>query len=39
MIAILKYNAGNIQSVQNALNRLGISSKVTDDPEEITGSR
>jgi len=35
MIAILKYNAGNIQSVQNALNRLGIKSRVTDDPEEI----
>ncbi len=35
MIAILKYNAGNIQSVQNALNRLGTSSKVTDDAEEI----
>jgi glutamine amidotransferase len=35
MIAVLKYNAGNIQSVQNALGRLGYESKVTDDPEEI----
>lgn len=35
MIAVLKYNAGNIQSVQNALSRLGYESKVTDNPEEI----
>ncbi len=35
MIAIIKYNAGNIRSVQNALNRLGYESKVTDDLEEI----
>ncbi len=35
MIAVLKYNAGNIQSVQNALIRLGCESRVTDDPEEI----
>ncbi len=35
MIAVLKYNAGNIQSVQNALIRLGYESRVTDDPEEI----
>jgi glutamine amidotransferase len=31
MIAILKYNAGNIKSVQNALIRLGYDSIVTDD--------
>jgi len=31
MIAIIKYNAGNIQSVQNALNRLGYESVITDD--------
>ena len=31
MIAIIKYNAGNIQSVQNALNRLGNDSIITDD--------
>ncbi|WP_298951261.1 imidazole glycerol phosphate synthase subunit HisH [uncultured Nonlabens sp.] len=35
MIAIVKYNAGNIGSVTNALNRLGIKNKVTDDPEEL----
>ena len=34
MIAILKYNAGNIKSVQNALNRLGYESIITDDPAE-----
>jgi glutamine amidotransferase len=31
MIAIVKYNAGNIKSVQNALIRLGYDSVVTDD--------
>jgi glutamine amidotransferase len=30
-IAIIKYNAGNVQSVQYALQRLGVSSIVTDD--------
>lgn len=35
MIAIVKYNAGNIGSVTNALNRLGIENQVTDDPEEL----
>ena len=30
MIAILKYNAGNVRSVQNALNRMGYESIVTD---------
>ncbi len=33
MIAIIKYNAGNIKSVQNALSRLGYESIITDDPE------
>lgn len=31
MIAILKYNAGNILSVKNALKRLGYQSVITDD--------
>jgi glutamine amidotransferase len=31
IIAIVKYNAGNIASVQNALGRLGVDSVVTDD--------
>ncbi|MGB3591665.1 MAG: imidazole glycerol phosphate synthase subunit HisH [Nonlabens sp.] len=35
MIAIVKYNAGNIGSVTNALNRLGVKNKVTDDPTEL----
>jgi len=35
MIAILKYNAGNIASVQNALTRLGFESIITDNPDEI----
>jgi imidazole glycerol-phosphate synthase subunit HisH len=35
MIAIVKYNAGNIKSVQNALNRLGYESIITDDASEL----
>jgi glutamine amidotransferase len=35
MIAIIKYNAGNILSVQNALKRLGYDSVITDDAETI----
>ena len=35
MIAILKYNAGNIKSVQNALIRLGHEGIITDDREEL----
>ncbi|MGV9002440.1 imidazole glycerol phosphate synthase subunit HisH [Flavobacterium sp.] len=31
MIAIVKYNAGNIQSVKNAVERLGFSCIVTND--------
>ena len=31
MIAIIKYNAGNVQSVQYALQRIGVDSVVTDD--------
>lgn len=31
MIAIVKYNAGNIQSVKNAIERLGFSCIVTND--------
>jgi glutamine amidotransferase len=32
---IIKYNAGNIQSVLYALERIGINALVTDDPEQI----
>jgi len=35
MIAIIKYNGGNVNSVQNALNRLGAESIITDDFELI----
>ena len=36
MIAIIKYNAGNIKSVQNALSRLGFESIITDDTGELS---
>jgi len=32
---IIQYNAGNIQSVLYALERLGVNALVTDDPEKI----
>ncbi|MGR3857763.1 imidazole glycerol phosphate synthase subunit HisH [Chryseobacterium indologenes] len=35
MIAIIKYNGGNVNSVQNALNRMNVDSVITDDPEQI----
>jgi glutamine amidotransferase len=35
MIAIVKYNAGNIKSVQNSLKRLGYESIITDNPAEL----
>ncbi|MDK2852306.1 MAG: imidazole glycerol-phosphate synthase subunit HisH [Proteiniphilum sp.] len=35
MIAIIKYNAGNITSVENAVRRLGYPCLVTDDVDEI----
>ena len=34
-VAIVKYNAGNVQSVRFALERLGVQSIWTDDPEEL----
>ena len=33
MIAILDYQAGNISSVQNAFNRLGVETKLTNDKD------
>ena len=36
MIAIIKYNAGNIKSVKNAIDRLGYESVITDDFETIS---
>lgn len=35
MIAIIKYNAGNVKSVQNALRRLGCDSIITDEKDKI----
>lgn len=35
MIAIIDYGAGNLFSVQNALNYLGIDNKITSDKQEI----
>lgn len=34
-VAIVKYNAGNIYSVVNALRRMGIEPRLTDVPEEL----
>ncbi len=34
-IVIIKYNAGNIRSVNNALQRLGYTAEITADPELI----
>ena len=34
-IVIIKYNAGNIRSVDFALQRLGVSAKITADHDEI----
>ena len=34
-VAIVKYNAGNIYSVVNALRRLGIEPLLTDDAEQL----
>lgn len=37
-LSIVKYNAGNIQSVLFALERIGVQAQVTDDVEELTSS-
>ncbi|WP_085536333.1 imidazole glycerol phosphate synthase subunit HisH [Massilibacteroides vaginae] len=34
-VAIIKYNAGNIYSVDYALKRIGVEPVITDDPERI----
>ena len=38
-LAIIKYNAGNIQSVLNAMERLGVDAAVTDDHDKIKAGR
>ncbi|SDR11956.1 glutamine amidotransferase [Chryseobacterium soldanellicola] len=35
MIAIIKYNGGNVSSVQNAIDRLNVKSIITDDYDVI----
>lgn len=35
MVALIKYNAGNIQSVSFALERLNVDFNITDNPEAI----
>ena len=35
-MVLIKYNAGNIQSVSFALERLGVGFTISDDPETIT---
>lgn len=37
-VAIIKYNAGNVQSVLYALQRLGIAAIVTDNHDEIAAA-
>ncbi|TKG91050.1 imidazole glycerol phosphate synthase subunit HisH [Puteibacter caeruleilacunae] len=37
-VVIIKYNAGNIQSVKFALDRLGVDAIVSADPEVIKGA-
>ena len=34
-VAIVKYNAGNVESVRNALRRLGVEPVLTDDAETL----
>lgn len=34
-VVIVKYNAGNVQSLTFALNRLGVTPLVSDNPEEL----
>ncbi|MEN8229091.1 MAG: imidazole glycerol phosphate synthase subunit HisH [Bacteroidota bacterium] len=37
-VAIIKYNAGNIRSVDHALKRLGVTAEITDDPHTIVSA-
>ncbi len=38
-VAIIKYNAGNIRSVMIALERLGVNSVLTDDPDALSAAK
>lgn len=37
-VAVVRYNAGNVQSVVNALDRIGVGHTVTDDPKELNAA-
>lgn len=37
-VAIVKYNAGNVESVRNALVRLGVETILTSDAEELSAA-
>jgi glutamine amidotransferase len=37
-IVIIKYNAGNIESVNNALNRFGVKAEITANHEKISNA-
>ena len=37
-VAIVKYNAGNIYSVVNALKRLGVDPILTDSPQQLASA-
>ncbi|MGI9055175.1 MAG: imidazole glycerol phosphate synthase subunit HisH [Pyrinomonadaceae bacterium] len=37
-IAIVKYNAGNVESVKNALNRLNVEPVLTDDADVLSSA-
>lgn len=37
-VAVVRYNAGNVRSVVNALERIGASFTVTDSPSELTAA-
>ncbi|WP_341225971.1 imidazole glycerol phosphate synthase subunit HisH [uncultured Arcticibacterium sp.] len=37
-VSIIKYNAGNVMSVMYALDRIGVSYKLTDNPEELSSA-
>ena len=38
MIAVIRYSAGNVLSVMNALSRLGKDAVLTDDPAMINSA-
>lgn len=39
MIDIVDYGSGNLGSIKNMLNRLGISSRVADNPRDLNGAK